>query len=176
MQWQQFLVDIFEWVASELEHALNGLTVEELNRMPCPGCNSIGWLTWHLTRTQDMAISAILGEEQLWVKDKWYARFNRTPDIKDTGVGHSLEEAVAFSSPGASTLFEYHRAVLGRTKHYIMSELSEAELDRNINNTANPAVTRVRTRLMRVINDNAQHVGQVAYVRGMLKGWGWLGR
>jgi len=30
--------------------------------------------------------------------------------------------------------------------------------------------------LMRLINDNMQHLGQVNYVRGMLKGWGWLGR
>ncbi|MFC1989431.1 DinB family protein [Chloroflexota bacterium] len=176
MQWQQLVTDIFERISQELEHALDGLTVDDLNQQPCSGCNSIGWLTWHLTRSQDSATANLLGEEQLWIKDNWYARFNRTPDLKDTGFGHSLEDVAAFSSPDASTLFEYYCAVLGQSKRYITSKLSETELSREFDNPINPAIPNVRTRLMRVINDNMQHLGQVAYVRGMLKGWGWLGR
>ena len=176
MQWQQFVTDIFERISQELEHALDGLTVDDLNQQPCPGCNSIGWLTWHLTRAQDSNTANLLGEEQLWIKDNWYVRFNRTPDPKDTGFRHSLEDVSAFSSPDASTLFEYHCAVLGQSKRYIISKLSETELNRELDNPINPGITNVRTRLMRVINDNIQHIGQIAYVRGMLKGWGWLGR
>ncbi|MFC1918530.1 DinB family protein [Chloroflexota bacterium] len=176
MQCQQLIIDIYERISQELEQALDGLTVDDLNQQPCPGCNSIGWLTWHLTRVQDNAIANLLGEEQLWIKDNWYDMFNRTPDPKDTGFGHSLEDAAAFSSPDASTLFEYHRAVLGQSKRYITNKLSEIELNREFDNPVNPDVTNVRTRLMRVINDNMQHLGQVAYIRGMLKGWGWLGR
>ena len=176
MQWQQLVIDIYERISQELEHALDGLTVDDLNQQPCPGCNSIGWLTWHLTRAQDSATAYLFGEEQLWIKDNCYARFNRTPDPKDTGFGHSLEDVAAFSSPDASTLLEYHRAVLGQSKRYITSKLSETELNREFDNPINPTITNVRTRLMRVINDNMQHLGQVAYVRGMLKGWGWLGR
>ena len=176
MQWQQFVTDIFERISQELEHALDGLTVDDLNRQPCPGCNSIGWLTWHLTRAQDSATADLLGEEQLWIKDNWYAKFNRSPDSKDTGFGHSLENVAAFSSPDASTLLEYHRAVLEQSKRYITSKLSETELNREFDNPRNLTITNVRTRLMRIINDNMQHLGQINFVRGMLKGWGWLGR
>ena len=176
MQWQQLVTDIFEYISHELEHALDGLTVDELNQQPYPDCNSIGWLTWHLTRAQDRVTADLLGEEQLWTKDNWWARFNRTPDPKDMGFGHSLEDVAAFSSPDTSTLLEYHHAVLGQSKRYITNKLSESELNREFDNPLNPAITNVRMQLMRLINDNMQHLGQVAYVRGMLKGWGWLGR
>lgn len=176
MQWQQLVLDIFERISQELEHALDGLTIDDLNRQPCLGCNSIGWLTWHLTRVQDRTIAELMGKEQLWIKDKWYVKFNRPPKPEDVGFGHRIEDLSAFSSPDASTLFEYHRAVLNQSKRYINDKLSENELNREFDHPTIPAVTNVRTRLMRLINDNMQHLGQVNYVRGMLKGWGWLGR
>ena len=176
MKWQQLVTDIYERISQELESALDGLTVDDLNKQPYPGCNSIGWLTWHLTRCQDIGTADILREEQLWTKDNWYAKFNRAPDPMDAGVGHSIEDAVAFISPDASTLMEYHRAVLERSKCYITGGLSETELDREFDKPKFDTITDVRTSLMRLINDNMQHLGQINYVRGILKGWGWLGR
>ncbi len=176
MKWQQLITDIYERISQELEHALDGLTVDDLNQQPRPDCNSIGWLTWHLTRCQDRVAAELLGEEQLWTKDSYYAKFNRTPDSEDTGIGDTLEDVVAFRSPDALTLLEYHRAVLEQSKRYISGKLSETELNREFDNPRSPTITNVRTSLMRLINDNMQHLGQVNYVRGMLKGWGWLGR
>ena len=73
MKWQQLITDIYERISQELEHALDGLTVDDLNQQPCPDCNSIGWLTWHLTRCQDRVAAELLGEAQLWIKDSYYA-------------------------------------------------------------------------------------------------------
>ena len=176
MKWQQLVTDIYERISQELESALNGLTVDDLNKQPYPGSNSIGWLTWHLTRCQDISTADITGEEQLWIKGNWYAKFNRAPDPMDTGIGHSIEDAIAFRSPNASTLLRYHRAVLERSINYIINELSETELNREFNKPKFITITNVRTSLMRSINDNMQHLGQINYVRGMLKEWGWLGR
>ena len=176
MKWQQLVTDIYERISQELESALNGLTADDLNKQPHPGCNSIGWLTWHLTRCQDISTADISGEEQLWIKDNWYAKFKRAPDPADTGIRHSIEDASAFRSPDASTLLEYHRAVLEQSKRYITNELSETELNREFNKPIFRTITNVRTSLMRLINDNIQHLGQINYVRGMLKEWGWLGR
>ena len=176
MKWQQLIIDIFERILQELEAALDGLTKDDLNQLPCPDCNSIGWLAWHLTRSQDRVVAELLGEEQLWTKNNYYTKFNRTPAPEDTGFGDALEDMVAFRSPDASTLLEYHRVVVEQSKRYITSKLSETELNREFNNPRNPTITIVRTRLMRLINDNIQHLGQVNYARGMLKGWGWLGR
>ena len=179
MQWQQLVTDLYERISQELEAALDGLTVDDLNKQPCLGCNSIGWLAWHLTRCQDKVTAELLGEDQLWTQDNWCTKFNRTFDPIDTGIGDSgdsIEEAVAFKSPDTSTLLEYHRVVLERSKHYITSKLSETELNREFDKPEFPTITNVRTSLMRVINDNMQHLGQMNYIRGILKGWGWLGR
>jgi len=45
-----------------------------------------------------------MGEEQLWLKDGWYAKFNRAPDPRDIGWGHTPEEVSSFRSPDVATL------------------------------------------------------------------------
>jgi len=65
MAWQQLIMDIFTRISEELERVLDGLTVDDLNQQPRPDCNSIGWLAWHLTRSQDRNMSEIAGEEQV---------------------------------------------------------------------------------------------------------------
>ena len=170
MEWQQLIIDIFERTSQALERALEGLTLEDLNQQPAPDSNSMGWLAWHLTRGQDRAIAQLMGEEQLWIRDQWHDKFNRPPDPQDFGLGHTSEDLAAFKSPDVRTLLDYHQAVLERTKHYV-STLSETELDREIDH---PRFPTVRVRLVAVISDNLQHVGQVAYVHGLLKGKGWL--
>ena len=170
MEWQQLIVDIFERISQALGRALEGLTLDDLNQQLRPDCNSIGWLTWHLTRAQDRAISDLMEEEQLWIKDEWYVKFNRSADPQDFGLGHTSEDLAAFNSPDMMTLLGYHQAVLERTKRYL-SNLSETELDREIDH---PKFPTVEVRLVAVISDNLQHAGQVAYVHGLLKGKGWL--
>ncbi len=176
MEWQQLITDIFTRISLELERVLEGLTVDDLNQRPSADCNSIGWLAWHLTRSHDRNITELAGEEQLWIKDNWHAKFNRAPDPTDTGTGHSSEDVAAFRSPDSKTLLEYHRAVLELAKRYISGTLSETELKRESASPTFGNVATVRRRLVGVVNDGLQHAGQAAYVRGLLKGKGWLGR
>jgi hypothetical protein len=176
MEWVQFIIGIFERIAQELEHTLDGLTTDDLNRQPAPGANSIGWLAWHLTRSHDRNISEIMGEEQLWLRDGWHARFGRPADPADTGYGHSPEEVSAFRSPEGRIILDYHRAVVSRIKGYISHQLSETEFDRETYSPTLRITLTVRRRLLGVINDAYQHLGQAAYVRGLLKGHGWLGK
>ena len=170
MKWQQLIIDSFGRVDQVLEKAQEGLILNDLNLQLRPDCNSIGWLTWHLTRAQDRAISDLMGEEQLWVKDKFYTKFNRPPNATDTGYGHHPKDLAEFKSPDVQTLMEYHHAVLERTKRYVIN-LSETELDREIDH---PRFPTVGARLVAVISDNLQHAGQVAYLHGLQKGKGWL--
>ena len=121
-------------------------------------------------------MSEVAGEEQLWVSAKWHDRFNRAPDPAETGYGHSTEDAAAFYSPDSATLLEYHRAVLEQTKRYINSKLLESELERQAYSSTFDNTNTVGKRLLGVINDSLQHVGQAAYVRGLIKGKGWSDR
>ncbi len=174
MEWQGLITDSYGRVLEILEKALDGLTLDDLKEQPHPDCNSMGWLTWHLTRVQDDHIADLMGEEQLWIKDKWHARFNRPPDRKDIGFGHSSEDVVAFKSPDVESLLAYHRAVLDRSRRYI-SNLSATDLDRELDEPWYQPLPTVGVRLVSVMSDCLQHAGQVSYVRGLLKGKGWLG-
>jgi hypothetical protein len=174
MEWRELIIDGYGRVLEALEEALNGMSRDDLVKQPRPDCNSMGWLTWHLTRVQDDHIADLMGEEQLWIIDGWHAKFNRKPDAKDTGTGHSNEDVKAFGSPDVETLLGYHRAVLERTKGYLTT-LSEADLGRELNEPWFQPLPTVGVRLVSVMADELQHAGQVAYIRGLLKGKVWLG-
>jgi hypothetical protein len=170
MTWNALVADIFEHVSQVLGRALEGLTQEDLNYQPAHDSNSMGWLVWHITRGQDLAFAGLLGEEQLWIKEGWHTKFNRPADPGDFGLGHTPEDLAAFKSPDVKTQLDYHQAVLGQTKLYL-STLSETDLDRKLDH---PVFPTVGARLRAAMSDNLQHAGQVAYLRGLLKGKGWL--
>ena len=176
MEWQQLIIDLFLRISQELEKILEGLTVDDLDQRPTPDCNSIGWLAWHLTRSHDRNISELAGMEQLWTRDGWHARFGLAANPEETGVRHSAEDVAAFRSPDGRTVLEYHRAVVERIKQYVGGTLSESELEREYFSPTLREVATVRARLVGVINDGFQHLGQAAYVRGLLKGKGWYGK
>jgi hypothetical protein len=174
MQYAQFWVAIYSRLYNELEQVLKDLSVEELNYQPGQGLNSIGWLAWHTIRSQDRMNADILGEEQLWIRDQWYLRFNRQPDPNDTGYGHSMQQAVGFRAPDVPTYLDCYRAVAARTQQYLTTRLSPDDLERIVTSPALGTNT-VAGRMSGTIN-NFQHVGQAGYVKGMLKGFGWYGR
>ena len=173
MDWRDLMVDGFGRIQESLEEALNGLTADDLDRLPCPDCNSIGWLAWHTSRIQDEEMENLMVEEQLWVKGGWHARFNRPPDPKDTGTGHTSEQVAAFRSPDVETFLAYHRAVSERTNSYLAA-LPASELGRELNEPWWQPVPTVGVRIVSVLADNLMHVGELSYVRGLLKGKGGL--
>ena len=172
MEWSDLLIDGYERILGSLERTLKELTEDDLNWQPRPDCNSIGWLIWHLTRLQDDHIAALMKEEQLWTRDGWHARFNRSPDPKDRGFGDSPEQVAAFRSPNVETMLSYHRAVLERSKGYFLT-LSNADLALELSETWYKPVPTVGVRLISVLADSLQHAGQAAYVRGLRQGKGW---
>ena len=121
---------------------------------------------------QDHHIASLSGEEQLWVKEGWYTKFNQTPNARDTGYHHTSEDVSGFKSPDVETQLAYHRAVLEQTKRYI-NTLSTSDLDRDVSEPWFQSLPTVGGGLICVLDDNLQHAGQVAYLRGLLKGKGW---
>ena len=171
MDWHTLLIDGYGRISEILERTLKGLTPEDLAWQPQPESNSIGWLTWHLTRIQDDHIASLMGEEQLWIKDGWHGKLNRPADSKDLGHGHMPEQIAALKS-NVETLLGYHRAVSERSKNYIMT-LTTEDLDRVLNEPRFQPLPTQGVRLISIMSDNLQHAGQCGYVRGQLQGPGW---
>jgi hypothetical protein len=172
MEWHDLLADGYGRVVGFIESVLRGLGQEDLNWQPRHDSNSIGWLTWHLTRQQDAQIASLMIEEQLWTKDGWHSKFCRPADAKDIGFGQSPEQVSAFESPDAETLLDYLLAVVERSKRYFMT-LSTSDLDRELNEPRFQPLPTVGVRLVSILEDSLLHAGQAAYVRGLRQGKGW---
>lgn len=173
MKWQDLIGDGFSRVLEVLEPALKGLKKEDLELQPKPDCNSIGWIVWHLTRGQDAQIADLNKEEQVWVRDKWYVKFQRDSNPGDTGFGHSSKEVADFRSPTARILLDYYRATMERTNEYL-STLNLKDLDKELNEPWFSPPPTLGVRIVSILADCLEHAGEVAYLRGLLKGKGWL--
>jgi uncharacterized damage-inducible protein DinB len=162
----ELLVDAFERVRDAVHPAVNGLTTEELAFRPDEEANSIAWLVWHLTRIQDDHVAGLDDSEQVWTASGWADRFALPLDVSDTGYGHG-PEMVAAVTADAPSLLGYYEAVHEKTLEFVRS-LTEEDMARVVDPTWDPPVT-MSVRLVSVITDDLQHVGQAAYVRGILQ-------
>ncbi|MGN6252241.1 MAG: mycothiol transferase [Marmoricola sp.] len=150
----------------QVDAVLDGLTEEELAWRPDGRANPIGWLVWHLTRVTDDHVADVAGDEQLWTSGGWVERFGLPLDVGDIGFGHSSDEVARVRAP-ADLLAAYHRAVLEASATYV-GRLSAADLDRIVDERWDPPVT-LGARLVSVVGEVDQHLGQAAYVRGLLE-------
>jgi uncharacterized damage-inducible protein DinB len=167
------LVDAFGRVEESMRRTLDGLTPEQLVLRPKEQANTIGWLAWHLTRVQDDHVSDLAGKPQTWIAEGWHARFDRAEDPDDTGFRHTPSQVAALRPSSAQLLVDYYTAVHQRSIAYIHG-LQPADLDRVLDEPGwDPPVT-VGVRLVSVVNDCTQHVGQMAYVRGLIEDRRWF--
>jgi hypothetical protein len=158
------LIDAFERIREEVSAVLDDLDHRHLVWRPDPEANTIAWLIWHLTRVQDDHIAAAFDVDQLWLCDSWVDRFRLPFDRDETGYGQN-PEAVGHVDVSAELLASYHDAVAGRTKA-LLREIGDQDLGRIVDERWDPPVT-LGVRLVSVISDDLQHVGQAAYVRGL---------
>ncbi|HVM15814.1 MAG TPA: DUF664 domain-containing protein [Egibacteraceae bacterium] len=167
METSDILADAFARAAEGVHRITEGLDADALAYRPDPDANSIGWLVWHLTRVHDDHVSEIAGRDQVWVADGWAQRFDLPGEHDDTGYGHTPEQVGAVRPGGPELLIGYHDAVFGLTREYLET-INPAELDRIIDERWDPPVS-VGVRLVSVIEDQLQHLGQAAYVRGLFE-------
>ena len=154
----------YRWVKRTLEE----LPPEQLYYQPTPDTNSIAWLIWHLSRWRDKISAAVAGEPEVWVGEGWADRFGMPAER--TGLGDTPQQVASFR-PDADTLAGYaqaaHQALVQRVSRFTQEQL-EAEIEYQ------PGSRRPAWRaLVSVVEDSAEHAGQINYLRGMLAGHGW---
>ncbi|MFD8084461.1 DUF664 domain-containing protein [Kitasatospora sp. NPDC059722] len=161
------LVDAFGRIREEVAGVVDGLSPEQLAFRVRDPANSIAWLVWHLTRIQDDHVADAADREQAWTADGWAERFALPFAAAATGYGHRPAQ-VAEVTATAELLLGYHEAVHARTVDFVR-RLNGPSLARVVDESWDPPVT-LGVRLVSVISDDLQHVGQAAYVRGLLGG------
>ncbi len=162
----ELLNDAFTRVHQGGLAAVEGLDETQLVHRPGSTGNSIAWLVWHLARVQDDHVADVAGTEQVWTGQDFVGRFGLPFPPEDIGFGHE-DEQVAAVRAGAELLAAYLSAVHERTQEYVAT-LAAEDLDRVVDTRWDPPVT-LGARLVSVLNDDTQHVGQAAYVRGLIE-------
>jgi uncharacterized damage-inducible protein DinB len=163
----ELLTDAYGRIREEVQGVVDGLTPEQLAYRVDGTANSIAWLVWHLTRVQDDHIADVAGFEQVYTTQGWAERFGFPFPPSAIGYGHSSADVDAVRVDSPDLLVDYHEAVHAQTLRFIEG-LKEEELGRVVDERWDPPVT-LGVRLVSVVSDDLQHVGQAAFLRGVLE-------
>jgi Protein of unknown function (DUF664) len=164
MDTRDLLVDHFGRIRELFVDLPDGLDVETAHHRPGGTGNPIVWLLWHTARVQDDHVAGLAGVEQAW-HDGWVDRFGFPFDRRDIGYGHTSEKVDAVRVDRLEDLVEYHEDVHRLTLAYLDAVDSE-ELDRIVDHNWDPPVT-AGVRVVSLLGDCLQHLGQAAYVKGL---------
>ena len=163
-----FIIALCESPYRWIQQALEETGEEQLYFRPEDNANHMAWLIWHLSRWRDRISAAMMSEDQVWVSGGWHQAFGIDPER--TGLGDTPEQVSAFR-PERARLAGYaaaaHEALVDRVSRATREQL-EGEIEYS------PGNSRAAWRaLVSVVEDTAEHTGQVNYLRGLTAGYGW---
>ncbi|MDQ2796276.1 MAG: DinB family protein [Actinomycetota bacterium] len=166
------LVEGFSRTPDLVGRALDGLSEADLIRRVDPDANTVAWLIWHTARMQDGQVTRArralgsAGADQVWTAAGYAERFGL--DVGDDQVGYGMTpDQVAQVKAPANLLQGYHQAVNDATVEWLRG-LDDSDYDRVVDESWDPPVTLL-SRLVSIEQDAAQHLGQAAFVRGVLQ-------
>jgi uncharacterized damage-inducible protein DinB len=168
MHAKDILIDGFSRIREEVHATVEGLGPDDLHARPSDGANSIAWLVWHLTRVQDDHIADAFDLDQVWLTQDFQKTFGLDLPRHDTGYGHTPAKVAKVRVDSGALLTGYYDAVHEQSLQALRS-LAAKDLERIVDERWDPPVS-LGVRLVSVLSDDLQHIGQAAYVRGLLKG------
>jgi len=150
----------------ELKTKLEGLTEAELYWHATLDSNSIAWLVWHMARVEDGWInSTIAGGESVWDSGGWAGRTGVTYD--SGGYGQTAEEARSMPVVDVGVLIDHYDAVRAAA-FKVIDDMSDEDLSQSF--TRGKRSVTWSWILGHVLVEEAQHLGQVGFIRGMIRG------
>ncbi|MBT1098238.1 MULTISPECIES: mycothiol transferase [Streptomyces] len=168
MHAKDILIEGYNRIREEVHAAVGGLAPDQLGARPAPGANSVAWLVWHLTRVQDDHIADAFEVDQVWLAQDWQKTFGLDLPRRDTGYGHTPAKVAKVQVDSGDLLTGYYDAVHAQTLDRLR-DIAAKDLERVVDERWDPPVT-LGVRLVSVLSDDLQHVGQAAYVRGLVLG------
>ena len=169
MDHRDILIDAARRPVDSARQVLEGIGSDVLNQMPDGEHSSIAWLIWHAARQQDAQIADISDAPQVWQAQAWAEHFGVDRPVEANGFGDSPSEVARVRVDDSALLSGYLEAVVARVVDYV-ARLSPADLDDIVDVRWDPPVTR-GARIISTIDDAVAHVGQAAYLRGLLENW-----
>ena len=153
----------------KLKQTVEGLTPEDLVWQPGPESNHILWIVWHMARVSDRwANQTVLGGEELWTSRNWAERMGLP--VERYGRGETPDQVRDFPSVDIGLVFEYfdeaHASLLA-----MIDGLESSDLARDVYAAYRDESLNIGWILGHILAEESQHLGQVAYIRGMIRGF-----
>ncbi|GAB2473745.1 DinB family protein [Jatrophihabitans fulvus] len=161
------LLDAYGRVRERVHAVLEDADETVLTARLDPEANTVGWLVWHLLRVQDDHVAGVAGTEQVWTSKGWHERFGLPFAPEAHGYGHSSDDVAQVRDVPVADFRGYADDVLDATEAYLRT-LRDDDLARVVDENWDPPVT-LAVRLMSVVDDDLEHAGQAAFVRGVLR-------
>lgn len=152
-----------------LRRALQDLTPVELRTQPSPTANHILWLFWHIGRMEDMWWSYLSGEPEIWESASWSDRL--AIETSRNGYGDTPEDIANFPDLTLDQVDEYWLASRANLLS-VIEALGPDDLGTSYSGRGRDPAPNVAWVLARIPVEISQHVGQIAYIRGLLRGPG----
>ena len=153
--------------SEELNKALEGLTPEERRFQPGPESHHIDFSVWHMARVEDDWIQGFAqSTDRIWNREGWPEKLGLP--ARGSGFGFTAEDAAAIQGYDAILLMEYYADVRRETLRYL-DTLSPEDLEGCPRPDQRPGYS-IGKMFSHIIVEEAQHVGQVAYLRGLQRG------
>ena len=153
---------------SKLNRALNGLSDDELSWRPTLESNTIDWMVWHMARVEDNLINVVLQrQDPIWERDGWGERLGIS--YNGAGAGMTMDEIRDMGRINVPAVMEYYRSIRNATSDYFTNVMREDDLSRVIEHTNFRGWTGAAI-LGRLLCEEAEHLGQIEYLRGLMRG------
>ncbi|MFO7778560.1 MAG: DinB family protein [Nitriliruptoraceae bacterium] len=167
MDTHALLTDAFHRFPPLVRRHAEGADDHLLHTRPDPDANPLAWLLWHTIRVQDVQVADLAGREQVWTAQGWVEWFALALDPGDHGYGHDREQVASVRIEDPGLLVGYQDAVTAMIDGYL-GEVDAEEFARIVDDGYDPPVT-AGVRLVSILGDAFQHLGQAGYVRGHLE-------
>ena len=162
----QFIEDALTKEQDFLLEAVQDLTPEELAYRAGAGANPIGWMLWHMYRVEDMWVQFFVqSKPELWEAEGWKEKFGLPP--RDNGFGHTPEQVADFPALDLKELLSYGAAIRASTLEFLRGLTPEDF--QVVPRERRPGFT-VASMFRQIIGEFYQHTGQIAYVKGLIRG------
>ena len=153
--------------SEDMARALEGLTAEERRYQPTSESNHIDFLVWHIARVEDGWINSYARQSNtVWEEGGWANRLGLLAD--GGGYGFDADQVRDLPEFDPDLLNEYAEAVRQTTLAVLEQSTSE-EIGRPRDRGWREPYC-IGSALSHLLVEESQHVGQIAYIRGMLRG------
>lgn len=159
-----FVRESLEQLHSWWDDAVADLTAEQLQFVPGGKGNHIGFITWHVVRTEDNLVQFIFQNRTptVWLQGGYDERFGLHRTAQGTGM--TPEDAGNLRLPPMEGWMEYQRAVWAATMRWLEG-LDDQALRRSVRIMPFGDVTVGMGLRQVIINHGFMHLGEVHHLR-----------